>query len=247
MTKLICPECRHENEPERIYCHNCGARLDRSGLAAADKPAQEGATQAHQRLRKMFDPQRGKLRRTFFNACKLVLAACAAASIIEMVLPPEVLAPNTVGLSSQINFELENASLYHRPSQLQYTQDQVNAYLGFTLKSKQKALDKPLLSFKRAFVAFREGACDITVERSLFGYSLYSRASYRVAVNEGKIAASNNGGWIGRLPIYPQIMQFADIIFADLWSALDRERKLVAKMAGMELHDGSVTLTTPSL
>src|SRR5712692_4716897 len=106
---------------------------------------------------------------------------------------------------------------------------------------------EPLLSFKRAFVAFREGACDITVERSLFGYSLYSRASYRVAVNEGKIAASNNGGWIGRLPIYPQIMQFADIIFADLWSALDRERKLVAKMAGMELHDGSVTLITPSL
>ena len=67
MTKLICPECRHENEPERIYCHNCGARLDRSGLAAADKPPQEGATQAYQRLRKMFDPQRGKLRRTFLT------------------------------------------------------------------------------------------------------------------------------------------------------------------------------------
>jgi hypothetical protein len=247
MTKLICPECRHENEPERIYCHNCGARLDRSGLAAADKPAQEGATQAHQRLRKMFDPQRGKLRRTFFNASKLILAACATAAIVEMISPPEVLPPaNTVGLSTQINFELENAILYHRPPQLQYTQDQVNAYFGFALKSKQKSLDKPLLTFKRAFVAFREGACDITVERSLYGYSLYSRASYRVAVNEGKIAASNNGGWIGRLPIFPQLMQVADIIFADLWSALDRERKLVAKMAGIELHDGSVILATPS-
>ena len=31
VTKLVCPDCRHENEPERIYCHNCGARLDRSG------------------------------------------------------------------------------------------------------------------------------------------------------------------------------------------------------------------------
>ena len=248
MTKLICPECRHENEPERIYCHNCGGRLDRSAVAAANKSTQEGATQAHQRLRRMFDPQRGKFRQTFFRACKVILAACAAAAIIQIILPPEVPAPaSTVGLTSQINFELENASLYHRPPQLQYTQDQVNAYLGFTLKSKQKSLDKPLLSFKRAFVAFREGACDITVERSLFGYSLYSRASYRVAVSEGKIAASNNGGWIGRLPVYPKIMQFADIIFADLWSALDRERKLVAKMAGMELHDGSVTLTTPSL
>jgi hypothetical protein len=248
VTKLICPECRHENEPERIYCHNCGARLDRSALKAVDKPVQEGATQAHQRLRKMFDPHRGKFRRIFFNACKLILAACATAAIIEVALPPEVPPPaNTVGLSTQINFELENASLYHRPPQLQYTQDQVNAYLVFALKSKQKALDKPLLTFKRAFVAFHEGACDITVERSLYGYSLYSRTSYRVAVGEGKIAASNNGGWIGRLPIHPQIMQFADIIFADVWLALDRERKLVAKMAGMALHDGSATLTTPSL
>ncbi|HXM74266.1 MAG TPA: zinc ribbon domain-containing protein [Chthoniobacterales bacterium] len=247
MTKLICPECQHENEPERIYCHNCGARLDRSALAAADKPAQEGATQAHQRLRKMFDPDRGKLRRRFFGACKLILAACVTAAIVEMILPPDVPAPaNTVGLATQINFDLENAELYHRPPQLQYTQDQVNAYLGFTLKSKQKSLDRPLLDFRHAFVAFHEGACNITVERSLYGYSLYSRASYRVAVNEGKIAASNNGGWIGRLPIYPQLMQVADIIFADLWSALDRERKLVAKMAGIELHDGSVTLTTPS-
>ena len=248
MTKLICPECRHENEPERIYCHNCGARLDRSAVAAIDKPTQEGAKQAHQRLRKLFDPDRGKLRRTFFNACKLILAACAAATIVEMISPPEVSAPaNTLGIPPQINFDLENAGLYHRPPQLQYTQDQVNAYLGFALKSKQKSLDKPLLTFKRALVAFREGACEITVERSLFGYSLYSRTSYRVAVGEGKIAASNNGGWIGRLPIYPKVMQFVDIIFADLWSALDRERKLVAKMGGIELHDGGVILTTPSL
>ena len=32
---LICPECRCENDPKRIYCHDCGARLDRSVLARA--------------------------------------------------------------------------------------------------------------------------------------------------------------------------------------------------------------------
>jgi len=37
MTKIVCGECRHENEAERIYCHNCGERLDRS-MAAAQKP-----------------------------------------------------------------------------------------------------------------------------------------------------------------------------------------------------------------
>src|SRR2546428_4314266 len=197
MTTLVCPECRRENEPERIYCHSCGARLDRSAVAA-NKPVQEPATQAYQRLRKMFDPQRGRLRQTFFRICKVVLAACAAAAIVEMISPPDIASPaNTLGLSSQINFELENATLYHRPPQLQYSEDQVNAYLAFTLKGKQKVLDKPLLNFKRAVVEFGEGVCTITAERSLLDYySIYSRTSYRVAVGEGRILASNNGGWV---------------------------------------------------
>src|SRR6516225_2034765 len=31
--QLTCPDCQRENEAERIYCHDCGARLDRSALA----------------------------------------------------------------------------------------------------------------------------------------------------------------------------------------------------------------------
>jgi hypothetical protein len=246
MTKLICPECGRENEAERIYCHDCGARLDRSALAAGAKPAQEEAKQTQRRLRRMLNPQRAKIKQRFFTVCKLILGACATAALIEMISPPEVASPaKTVVLPPQINFDLENASLYHRPPQLQYTQEQVNAYLSYSLRNKQNVLNKPLLDFKRAVVGFGEGTCSITVERSLFGYSLYHRLSYRVDLRDGKISASNNGGWIGRLPLYPQIMRFADIMFADLWSALDRERKLVTKMGGIEFHNGNVILTSP--
>ena len=28
--KLTCGQCGYENEPERVYCHNCGTKLDRS-------------------------------------------------------------------------------------------------------------------------------------------------------------------------------------------------------------------------
>jgi hypothetical protein len=245
MTKLLCPECGRENEPERIYCHSCGARLDRSGLAA-QKSVQEEPTEIRQRLQKMLDPRRGRFQQSFFAVCKLILGACVTASIVEMILPPDVspLAKN-VAPPAQINFDLENAALYHRPAQLEYSQGQVNAYLAYTLKSKQKTLDRPLLGFNRAMVSFSEDACNITIERSLLGYSIYSRASYRVAVSEGKIAASNKGGWIGRFPIDPYLMQFGDIIFADLWAAIDRERKLVAKMRRIEFHDGKVVLIAP--
>jgi len=239
MTKLVCGECRHENEAERIYCHNCGERLDRSA-AAAQKPMVDPA-ETHRRLQKMLGPA-SRVRHNFFAVSKLVLAAVAAAALVEMALPPELPAPTKI-VSPQIDLDLENSHL--RPSPLEYSQDQINAYLAYRLISRKAALTYPFLTFVRATSSFREGACTIAMERSLFGYSIFSRTSHRVETNAGKIAATNVGGWIGRLPIHPVIMQFGDIIFADLWSALDRERKLVGKMGTVNFHDGSVTIAAP--
>jgi hypothetical protein len=41
-------------------------------------------------------------------------------------------------------------------------------------------------------------------------------------------------------------MRFGDIIFADLWSALERERKLLGKMGAVSFHDDGVTITAPA-
>ena len=242
MTKLVCPECGHENEPERVYCHRCGARLDRSAVASL---RQKEAKDTQRHVRKMLNPPKAAFRRLFFRVSKLVLGACLAAAVIQMILPPDVPSAAKDVAPLQINLDLENAIYSHRPAQLEYTEEQVNAYLAYTLKGKQAALNKPLLNFKRAIVGFGEGAVIITAERSLFGYSLYSGSAYAVRAGEGKIVVSNKGGNIGRLPFSPEIMQFMDIIFADLWPALQREQKLVAKMGAIELHEKQVLLRAP--
>jgi hypothetical protein len=240
MTTVVCAECRHENEPERVYCHGCGARLDRSAV----KVSKDDIKDAQRRVKKLFDPHRARLRVLFFKISKLTLGACAVAGLVQMLLPPDVpAAAKSDILASQIRLDLENATSRHQTTQLQYSEDQVNVFLIYALKTKQKALDEPLLDFKRALVGFREGACAITVERSLFGYSLYTTATYAPTLTAGKIVVASRGGSIGRLPIHPQIAQFMDILFADLWSALDREVKLVAKMGSIEFHDKSVVLT----
>lgn len=240
--KLICPECRHENESERIYCHSCGARLERSAVAQKKEPIQD----TQKRVRKMFDPHRAKLRFLFFKISKMVLGACALAIFVQVILPPDVPAPpKTPMLASQVRFDLENMANQRQPAQLQFTEEQVNAYLTSALKPKQTSLNKPLLVFKRAVVGFRERVCAVTTERSLFGFSLYTSCAYAPAVTEGKIVASNKGGSIGRLPIHPQMTQFMGVLFADLWGALDQERKLVAKIGAIEFHDKNVVLTAP--
>jgi hypothetical protein len=242
MIKLICPECRRENEAERIYCHDCGARLDRTALAKAPLKG-EDAKETQRRLRTMLDPQRAKMRLMFFKVSKLILGAAAAAAIIQMLLPPDVPPRVKTGeFPPQINLDLENAATNHNPAPLPYTEAQVNAYLGSALKGKQAALSK-ILQFERAIVTFDEGSCRITAERSLFGFSFFTTTSAKVALKDGVLNASNLGGNIGRLPIHPVLMKYADVIFADLWGALDRERKSVAKMNAIEFHPQAVVLT----
>jgi hypothetical protein len=239
-TKLICPECQHENESERVYCHECGARLDRSVL-----PLKDGNRETRKRLKHIFDPGRIKLRIMFFKICKLILGAGVLAAVVQMVLPPEGV-PEPVKsslLPSQLRIDVENMVAYHRPPQIQFTEDQVNNYLVYALKPKQKTLTKLILEFNRAIAKFEEGGCGITVERSILGYPLYTNCTYAVALTDGKIVVSHKSGSIGRMPIHPQLMQFVAIVFADVWAALDHERKLVSKFSAIEFHDKSAVLT----
>jgi hypothetical protein len=241
MITLVCPECRRENEAERIYCHDCGARLDRTSLAKV-APKTEDVKETQRRLRSMLDPQRAKMRLLFFKISKLILGAAATAAIVQMLLPPDVPPRVKTGeFPPQINLDIENAAMTHGSAPLQYTEAQVNAYLGSALRNKQPALSK-VLQFERAIVNFDENVCRITMERSIFGFSLFTATSAKVAVQDGALKAINNGGSIGRLPIHPLVMKYADPIFGDLWGALDRERKSVAKMSAIEFHPQAVVL-----
>ncbi|MEP6685446.1 MAG: zinc ribbon domain-containing protein [Verrucomicrobiota bacterium] len=249
MTMLICPECQNENEVERIYCHDCGAKLDRSRLKK-DKiaVAEEKPEEIQKRVRRMFGGQRARFKQVFFKLSKVALGACAAAAVVLLVSPPEVPEKKKFSeLPAQINLDLENATMAHHGTQLRYTEEQVNSYLAGALRSKQAALDKPLLHFERALVKMDEGLCQITAERSVFGYSLYTTALFAVSTADGKFTASSRGGSIGRMPIHPEIMKYGDVIFADLWKALDRERKLVVKLAATEFHPQAVVLTAAIL
>jgi hypothetical protein len=239
--KLICTECRHENDAARIFCHNCGERLDRSKMASVKK-APEGAD-ARRRLQKMMEGP-SKLRQNFFAIGKVLLAAAVAAGLVEIALPPDVPTP-TKTAAQQIDLELENLASHQRSGPLEYSQDQINAYLAYRLAGKKKVLNEPFLTFVRATASFREDDCTIGIERSLFGYSLFSRISYRTSSADGKISPITAGGWVGRLPIHPAIMKYCDKMFADLWSALDRERRLISKMGAVTFHEGSVTISAP--
>jgi hypothetical protein len=239
--KLVCPECRRENEAERIYCHECGARLDRSKVSKI-KAKEEDPKEAQRRLKAMLDGRSAKRRQLFFLFSKVILGAWLVAGAAQMVRPPDLPQRGTPSLAEmppQINMELENATMDPHVGTLHYSDEQVNAYLTYALKSKQTALSK-YLKFERLVVGFDEGSVRVTTERSLYGYSVFTSGIYNVSVQDGKLVFKNVGGQIGRLQLHPKLMQFSDIIFVDLRTALERERRLISKLAAIELHSKQV-------
>ena len=241
MTKLVCPDCRHENEPERVYCHNCGARLERGGLVRENVTDEKSAVQTQRHLKKMFEPGRGRGKRAFVKFGKILLGALCLAVIVQMILPPDLPPPaKSVEFAPMINMDMITALSSHRPPQLVYNQEQVNGYLAASVRrSNRKESFFPL---RLMFVRFEEGLCQINIEHQFFGLSLYAGSSYRVTVDAGKIRSANSGGYIGRMPIHPALMKYADILFHRTWETLAQERNAVAKLAGIEFHPQSVRL-----
>lgn len=237
MIKLVCPECRRENEPERIYCHDCGARLDRSALAKAEATTEEDPAATHKRVKALFDGRNAMMRARFFKISKLVLSALGAAVVIQIIRPPDL--PEVVKaemLPRQINLDLESAAMDPRSPGLRYSEADVNAYLAYALKSKKTALSK-VLQFERAVAEFGEGFYNLTVERSLLGFSVFTTGSFTPTLQNGVLTNTARAGRLGRMPVHPALMNLiAPYLFGDLASVTERERKSIAKLSGVEIH-----------
>jgi hypothetical protein len=244
MPMVACTECRRENEIERIYCHDCGARLERKAVQKIVPKKDD----VHKRVKKLFDPQRAKLRALFFKISKLALAAFGSAALTVMALPPEL--PEVPAASKNaplvnlpsVAFDLERVLDRHEPTLVKYSEEQANLFLSSNLKSKKPALDKPFLEFKRAVAVFREGTASVTMERAIFGYSVFTTIDFGPQSNGGKAGVKATGGHIGRMPIHPEIAKYMNYLFLDLWGTLDHERKLASRVTSAEFHDKNVVL-----
>ena len=243
MTKLICPECQHENELERIYCHNCGARLDRTGVIKekVDEGVIEERTRKH--LKEMFRPNRGRGKRIATKFGKTFLGALGLAVVVVMLLPPELPpAPKNYSFAPLIGMDMMSAVSSRHPASLVYNEEQANSYIAATIRRKDNPAQQGYFPLRRVFVQFQEGQCWVHVERRLSRLSIFSGSAYRVMINNGKVTTTNMGGYIGRMPIHPALMKYGDILLGKAWDSLDRERKSVARLNGIEFHPQSATL-----
>ncbi len=240
---LICKQCNFENEPERVYCHNCGAKLDRS-LLPPEATRREDPVVVQERVRKLIKPEGVPPWQRIRNLLGSVIVAALLAALFVISRTPDG-APNlsqgAVMDAPPITDDMEGQQQVTGAHLMRYTDDQVNAFLQSSLRGKDK---DSTVKFERAYVHFDEGVCRITTEESIFGLSFYAMTERTVSIQNGSIVSRSLGGSFGRMAISAKIMPALESAFAPLWKVLDHDRKLVAQMQSITFHRGSVEMVT---
>ena len=247
-TMLVCKQCNFENEPERVYCHNCGAKLDRS-LLPPEATKREDPVVVQERVRKLVSPRRGMGFRWIKYSIYSILGAALLALLIVMARTPEgvpELNPDAVLDAPTITDDMEVQQQLPTPHRLSYTEDQVNAFLQSTIRGKEDAAGLFALKFERLFVHLNEGSCAITTQHSLFGWPLFATTIHTLKIQNGAIVTDTLGGGFGRLAVPGKAMKTLEAVFSPIWKVLEHDRKLVAQMQAVNFHKGSVEMITKS-
>ena len=242
---LTCSQCNFVNEAERVYCHNCGAKLDRSLLPAPTETPGESMEKARKRVKKMTNPGGFNAAQEIKSFANTIVYAVLVAGIIGIVREPENVPPVKADdvISRMVSSELAEALESPQARVLQFTEAEINTPLRSSLKSKATGL-LPGVEFQRAYVRLDPGNIDIGLVQSIAGYPLYSTIRYEIGVKDGKFFATNHGGSFGRIAVHPAIMQYLGIAFGKLWTAFKREQGQMDMMQQVLVAKGRIALVT---
>ena len=137
-TTLVCKQCNFENEPERVYCHNCGAKLDRS-LLPPEATKRSDPVVVQERVRKMVSPRRGMGLRWVRNLFLSLVVAAVLGLVVVMLRPPDDIPQVSKEAAMEaptITDDMEGVVAQPAASRLVYSTDQVIAFLQSTIHVK---------------------------------------------------------------------------------------------------------------
>jgi hypothetical protein len=245
---ITCKQCNYENEPERVYCHNCGAKLDRSLLPKEPaKVGKESSDRSRKRVQKLTKPNSGFFAMWHKALLNTLASALTVSMLIQMARAPHGIPPvptkDDLLNAPQIMQDIEDLQMSPTAQTRQLTEPMINHYLANAIKTSGDT-SADYFKFDRAFVNLDKDVIRITTQVSAFGYPIYAGSSYKLSIAGNKLVATNVGGNLGRLPVHPMIMEYCSSAFDQLWAALQHEKTLLDGMQSVSVQPGAFIFVT---
>jgi hypothetical protein len=241
---LTCKECAYNNEPERVYCHNCGAKLDRSVLPKEEQLRRESPERARKRIMRMTNPGASPVRYAITTSLKIFVWAAIIAVGILTCLPPDNLPPQKGELSMRmVSSDLMDLIRTKTAASLVLKENDVNNFLKSARPKTTSSV--PYVEYKRTFVNLEPGIAQITLEKAIGGFSTYYGTIYRAEATNGVFITANVGGYIGRCSIPQFAMRWLEpLMMKDIQDTFKTEIDELKQLADVKIQKGQVLLVS---
>ncbi len=243
--KLRCVKCSYNNEPERVYCHNCGEKLDRSKLPQISS---KDELREAKRVQKMVRPRNPWLRLFLKGAFDSVILGLFTALLVLAFLPPKnqpAAVSDEARLSPpQLALAYERSMRMPQPPPIVFSEEQLNAFLAARVRSKPTELVGGLeAANERTFARLLDARAEVTLHNRVGPVPVYFTTIYEVEDKEGG-RFRNVGGRIGRMPLHPLLMKNLEpLLFGSLAKPLRQEILYLQRSIKPTITEGQVILT----
>jgi len=245
--KLTCTACQHENEIERVYCHNCGEKLDRSLLPALDETKEsENLEKTRTKVKKMMNPNRLAWLHSLKTFVLIeVFAAVVAAGFLASQAPENAPPMKTDRMPSVDAKEMWDGMINTRPSVVvAFLEPDINYHLRKSVKGNAGSLG---IKYDRTFVILDPGLVSLTAQRDAWGLRIYNTVGFKPVLADGKWSAEVQRVSIGRLTIPAGLAKLAKLdstVLNAVAKAFEKEIKNLDRIEKIEVVQNTITFTT---
>jgi|YelNatPaOPRAMG01_1025707.scaffolds.fasta_scaffold01435_6 hypothetical protein len=235
---LPCQKCGYDNELGRIFCHNCGAKLDLDAMKPPKVKKTPGAS-----------PWRWVRRGIDVVVTVLVVWGFYLAWQVREV---PAAASNVATVAGQVDakrMDLEMAIASQTPKTVVLTEAEVNAFFAGLRFEKGTGQGLELAPVAIHATLGKGVMTIVLVDNLRLGTTFNKKLQFtfvgKPTLRDGRFQFDLYGGWVGRLPLHPQIVvpaNFAHHFLGGALRTLTDEKQLLEKLQTIVVEPGQVTL-----
>lgn len=245
MSGTKCGQCGHENDPTRVFCQNCGTRLER------DEPAPTSPTTTPVPVKRKSQRQGPSIVSLFLQFLRGLVSLAFLGAVIALFiqlgrspdgLPAAVTADDAQATDVFNAVKTFSSSTFRRTLDLK--QEQINNYLASRVASASADGGATAgAQFGRAFVVCQDGKFQFFVERKYLGLSFYFYVDCEPLAGPEGATAFVKGGGIGRVALPPRILGPVQArVIAPVVEALGEPLEILRKANQVTIQPGMARL-----
>lgn len=243
-----CEGCGFDNDDARVFCQNCGARLETPvAVPVAAGPAQASGPRRPESSYRKRPPAAFLVAALFAKEIiwTAVLAAILAAFVQAIREPDDVPAPVATPNATQASLlaaDMLAAADSVYPRTLEITTESANNFIVSRVTSAEADGSSFRARFQRAYVAPETGVCRLGVEQRMFGHPVYLELIVQPLLDGKRMSGEFTGGRIGRLPVPPFLVTAFSRSFEPVLASLDAPAGWISKASAVEISSAGATV-----